>query len=141
MIKEYYYSGRTTGVQKTDLEYSKDLKEFTKDYKIKYVILDPSAASFKAQLIKDGFKVIKAKNSVLDGIRLVASLLTELKIFFDESCYDTFKEFSSYIWDGEACKKGEDKPVKEHDHSMDQIRYYCMTIVGNKGKSKRTLNR
>jgi phage terminase, large subunit, PBSX family len=24
MIKEYYYSGRTTGVQKTDLEYSKD---------------------------------------------------------------------------------------------------------------------
>ena len=86
MIKEYYYSGRTTGVQKTDLEYSKDLKEFTKDYKIKYVILDPSAASFKAQLIKDGFKVIKAKNSVLDGIRLVASLLTELKIFFDESC-------------------------------------------------------
>ena len=141
MIKEYYYSGRTTGVQKTDLEYSKDLKEFTKDYKIKYVILDPSAASFKAQLIKDGFKVIKAKNSVLDGIRLVASLLTELKIFFDESCYDTFKEFSSYIWDDEACKKGEDKPVKEHDHSMDQIRYYCMTIVGNKGKSKRTLNR
>ena len=128
MIKEYYYSGRTTGVQKTDLEYSKDLKEFTKDYKIKYVILDPSAASFKAQLIKDGFKVIKAKNSVLDGIRLVAS-------------YDTFKEFSSYIWDDEACKKGEDKPVKEHDHSMDQIRYYCMTIVGNKGKSKRTLNR
>ena len=106
MIKEYYYSGRTTGVQKTDLEYSKDLKEFTKDYKIKYVILDPSAASFKAQLIKDGFKVIKAKNSVLDGIRLVASLLTELKIFFDESCYDTFKEFSSYIWDDEACKKG-----------------------------------
>lgn len=105
MIKEYYYSGRTTGVQKTDLEYSKDLKEFTKDYKIKYVILDPSAASFKAQLIKDGFKVIKAKNSVLDGIRLVASLLTELKIFFDESCYDTFKEFSSYIWDDEACKK------------------------------------
>ena len=141
MIKEYYYSGRTTGVQKTDLEYSKDLKEFAKGYKIKYVILDPSAASFKAQLIKDGFKVIKAKNSVLDGIRLVASLLTELKIFFDESCYDTFKEFSSYIWDDEACKKGEDKPVKEHDHSMDQIRYYCMTIVGNKGKSKRTLNR
>ena len=141
MIKEYYYSGRTTGVQKTDLEYSKDLKEFTKDYKIKYVILDPSAASFKAQLIKDGFKVIKAKNSVLDGIRLVASLLTELKIFFDESCYDTFKEFSSYIWDDEACKKGEDKPVKEHDHSMDQIRYYCNTIIGNRSKAKKILKR
>lgn len=132
MIKEYYYSGRTTGIQKTDVEYSDDLKEFTKGYKIKYVILDPSAASFKAQLIKDKFKVLPAKNSVLDGIRLVATLLTELKIFFDESCEDTFKEFNSYIWDDEACKKGEDKPVKEHDHAMDQIRYYCNTIIGNR---------
>ena len=132
MIKEYYYSGRTSGIQKTDVEYSEDLKNFTKDYKIKYVIIDPSAASFKAQLIKDGFKVLPAKNSVLDGIRLVATLLTELKIFFDESCEDTFKEFSSYVWDDEACKKGEDKPVKEHDHAMDMIRYYCNTIIGNR---------
>lgn len=136
MIKEYYYSGRDTGIQKTDLEYSKDLKEFTESYNIKYVIVDPSAASFIAQLRKDGFKVIKAKNSVLDGIRLVASLLTELKIFFDESCEDTFKEFNSYIWDDDACKKGEDKPIKEHDHSMDQIRYFCNTIIGNKKSRK-----
>ena len=114
------------------MEYSNDLKEFTEGYCIKYVIVDPSAASFIAQLIKDGFKVLKAKNSVLDGIRLVASLLTELTIFFDESCEDAFKEFSSYIWDEEACKKGEDKPVKEHDHAMDQIRYYCNTIIGNR---------
>lgn len=134
MIKEYYYSGRDTGKQKTDFEYSSDLKDFVKDYKIKYVILDPSAASFKAQLIKDGFKVIPAKNSVLDGIRLVATLLTQLKILFDESCIDTFKEFNSYMWDDEACKKGEDKPIKEHDHSMDQVRYYCNTIIGNKKK-------
>jgi hypothetical protein len=61
---------------------------------------------------------LPAKNSVLDGIRLVASLLTELKILFDESCVDTFKEFSSYVWDDEACKKGEDKPIKDYDHSI-----------------------
>lgn len=138
MIKEYYYSGRDSGKQKTDLEYSNDLKEFTKDHKIKYVVLDPSAASFKAQLLKDGFKVIPAKNAVLDGIRLVATLLTQYKILFDISCTETFKEFSSYVWDDEACKKGEDKPIKEHDHSMDQIRYYSSTIIKN--KRKRTYN-
>lgn len=141
MIKEYYYSGRDTGVQKTDLEYSNDLKEFVQGYKIKYVVLDPSAASFKAQLRKDGFKALPAKNSVLDGIRLVASLLTEFKILFDESCVDTFKEFSSYVWDNEACKKGEDKPIKDYDHSMDQVRYYCNTIVRKKGKAKKILKR
>lgn len=129
MIKEYYYSGRESGVQKTDLEYSNDLKEFTKDYKIRYVIVDPSAASFIAQLKKDKFKVKKARNEVLDGIRLVASLLTEYKILFDSSCKNTFKEFSSYVWDDESCKRGEDKPIKEHDHSMDQIRYYCNTVL------------
>lgn len=131
MMKEYYYSGRDTGIQKTDLEYAIDLKEFTKGYNIKYVIVDPSAASFIAQLRKEGFKVIKAKNAVIDGIRLVASLLNQFKILFDESCEETFKEFGSYVWDIEACKKGEDEVKKEHDHSMDQIRYYCSTVIRN----------
>lgn len=140
MMKEYYYSGRDTGIQKTDLEYAIDLKEFTKGYNIKYVIVDPSAASFIAQLRKEGFKVIKAKNAVIDGIRLVASLLNQFKILFDESCEETFKEFGSYVWDIEACKKGEDEVKKEHDHSMDQIRYYCSTVIRNK-KPKRTLRR
>ena len=137
MIKEYYYSGRDIGTQKTDIEYSNDLKEFTEGYKIKSVIVDPSAASFIAQLKKDGFKVRKAVNDVLDGIRVVASFLTQFKILFDESCKETFKEFGSYAWDEKASKIGEDKPIKENDHSMDQIRYYCMTIDKNKLKTKK----
>lgn len=140
MIKEYYYSGRKTGKQKSDLHYANDFKKFVEGYKIKYVVLDPSAASFKAQLRNDGFKVIDAKNSVIDGIRLVASLLDQCKILFDESCEETFKEFGSYVWDIEASNKGKDEVKKEEDHSMDQIRYYCNTIIRNK-KPKRTLRR
>lgn len=132
MIKEYYHSGRTTGTQKTDVEYSEDLMKFTDGYKIKRVIIDPSAASFIAQLKKDGFKILRAKNSVLDGIRLVASLLNGERILFDESCIETFKEFNSYLWDEKSCKIGEDKPIKEWDHSMDQIRYYCNTVIAGK---------
>lgn len=141
MIKEYYYSGRTTGVQKTDLEYSNDLKKFTEGYRIRSVIVDPSAASFIAQLRKDGFSVREAKNSVLDGIRLVASLLVECKILFDESCLDAFKEFNSYVWDSKYSKLGEDKPIKEHDHAMDMIRYYCNTIIGRNGSKIVNLRR
>ena len=127
-VKEYYYSGRDKGIQKTDLEYAHDLKEWLGVNNIK-IIVDPAAASFITQLRRFGFTVIKAKNDVLDGIRLVATLLTGMKIFLDESCTSTIKEFGSYVWDKKAAEKGEDKPIKEHDHAMDAIRYFCMTIL------------
>ncbi|WP_331680214.1 PBSX family phage terminase large subunit [Intestinibacter sp.] len=132
MIKEYYYSGRDKGVQKTDIQYSQDLKKFIEGYNVKQIVVDPSAASFIAQLRKDGFKVRTANNSVLDGIRLVASFFSQDKILIDKSCVETLKEITTYAWDDDASKKGEDKPIKEYDHSMDQMRYYIFTIVGNR---------
>ena len=127
--KEYHYSGRAEGLQKTDAEYVSDLEEWLGETPIRFIIVDPSAASFIAELLKHKFKVKKASNSVLDGIRLVATLLTEGKIFFDVSCVETHKEFGSYVWDEKATKHGEDKPIKENDHCMDSCRYFCYTIL------------
>lgn len=127
--REYYYSGRDKGRQKTDAEFSADLKNWLGNTEIRAVILDPAAASFKAQLEKDGFKVKKAKNDVLDGIRFVATLLLTGAILIDNNCDNLIKEFASYIWDAKAAEKGEDKPVKEHDHALDALRYFCMTII------------
>ena len=101
--------------------------------KVRAVILDPAAASFKAQLEKDGHKVKKAKNDVLDGIRFVATLLLSGSIFVDKSCENLIKEFASYIWDAKAAERGEDKPVKEHDHALDALRYFCYTIIRRGG--------
>ena len=78
---------------------------------------------------KDGFKVKKAKNDVLDGIRLVATLLLTGSIFIDKSCENLIKEFASYIWDAKAGERGEDKPAKEHDHALDALRYLAYTII------------
>nr|UCW36571.1 MAG: terminase large subunit [Caudoviricetes sp.] len=127
--KEYYYSGREKGLQKTDSDFSGDLTEWLDGQKIRAVILDPSAASFKAQLEKDGYKVKKARNDVLDGIRFVATQLKQGKILIDKTCENLIKEFASYIWDAKAAERGEDKPVKEHDHALDALRYFCMTII------------
>lgn len=128
-MKEYYYSGREKERQKTDLEFSEDLKEWLGDISPKYIIVDPSAASFKAQLKKDGFHVKSANNKVLDGIRYVATLLSQQSIYIDKSCTNLIKEFASYIWDKKAGERGEDKPMKEHDHLLDAFRYFCMTII------------
>lgn len=127
--KEYYYSGREKGKQKTDKEYADDLQKFIGSTKIKQIIIDPSAASFIAEVRKRGLEVKKAKNDVADGIRFVGTLLNQEKILFSPTCKNTLKEFSSYIWDEKAANRGEDKPVKEHDHAMDAVRYFVYTII------------
>ncbi len=129
-IREFYYSGRDEKKQKTDSEYVTELKKWLGEDKIRAIIVDPSAASFIAELRKNGFSVLKAKNDVLDGIRLVGSLLNQCKIGFYDCCKNTIIEFASYIWDNKAMEHGEDKPVKQHDHCMDAVRYFCSTILG-----------
>lgn len=128
-IKEYCYSGRDEESQKTDTEYADDLKTFLGDIKPAKIIIDPSAASFIAELKKRGYSIKKARNDVLDGIRFVASMLNQEKIAFAASCVNTILEFNSYIWDAKASEKGEDKPIKQHDHAMDAVRYFCYTIL------------
>ena len=129
-IDEYYYSGRDESTQKTDNAYADDYEAFIGDRKIEAIIVDPAAASFIAELRKRGHKVIKARNDVLDGIRFVGMLLNLGKIFFHSKCKNTIKEFNSYVWDTKASEKGgEDKPLKQHDHAMDAVRYFCYTVI------------
>lgn len=132
-IKEYHYDGRAKNRQKTDEEYCDDMIEFVEKLPVTGVIIDPSAASFIAAVKKRGkLRVIKAKNDVIDGIRNVASALAEGLIKYNDCCKETFREFSSYVWDAKAAARGEDKPLKENDHQMDADRYFVNTIVKNK---------
>lgn len=135
--REYYYSGREEGQQKTDAEYADDLESWLSGADINAVIVDPAAASFIVELKKRGYRVIKAKNDVADGIRLVATKLNLLKIVFSNICQNTIKEFASYIWDAKAAEHGEDKPVKQYDHAMDAVRYFVYTILGERPRLNR----
>ena len=130
-IREYYYSGRDNGKQKTDAEYADDLENWLEGTKIKGVIVDPSAASFIAELRKRGHKVVKAHNDVLDGIRLTGTKFNQQKIIIASSCINLLKELASYIWDEKAAEHGEDKPVKAFDHACDALRYFVATILNN----------
>lgn len=131
-IKEYYYDGREKKRQKTDEEYYKEVVNLIGNRRIRSIIVDPSAASFITLIQKHGiYNVQRADNSVLDGIRLTATCINNGQIKFNDCCTNTFAEFVSYIWDTKHAEKtGEDKPVKEHDHAMDDIRYFCSTVIG-----------
>lgn len=131
--REYYYSGRDNSRQKTDGEFADDFQKWIGDTKIKCMIVDPAAASFIAELRKRGVKVLKAKNDVLDGIRVTAGLIQFGRLCFAKQCKNTIREFGSYVWDAKAAERGEDKPVKIQDHAMDATRYFTYTIIGEKG--------
>lgn len=66
---------------------------------------------------------------MLEGIRNVASALNTGKILYNDCCKETFREFSSYIWDEKAAGRGEEKPIKQNDHQMDGDRHFVNTIV------------
>lgn len=133
-VKEYHYSGREKNIQKTDTEFADDLEEFIGDLNITYIIVDPSAASFIAELKKRNLVVKKAKNDVIDGIRNVATALNEELVKYNDCCKETFKEFNSYVWDEKASDRGEDKPIKDNDHHMDGDRYFINTVLFNKNE-------
>lgn len=126
-IKEYYYSGRDTQQQKTDEEYYTELEKLTAGYYIRAVVIDPSAASFIACIRRHGkFLVRQAINDVNDGIRITSSLLSAGMLLIHESCKDCIREFGLYRWDD---TKNQDTVIKENDHAMDDVRYFCNTIL------------
>lgn len=116
-LKEYYYSGRETGIQKTDEEYADDLEAFMKPYSgQRYkTIVDPSAASFITLWQKRGHPVIKADNDVADGIRETATALKKGIVKISPDCVNWKKEVQGYVWDDTA---GVDRPVKVNDHCL-----------------------
>lgn len=136
-IDEYYYSGRTEGVQKTDEQYAQDIDKFTEPYrqgeKIR-TIIDPSAASFIAVLRQRKlYRVIPADNAVLDGIRNTATAIQTGKIKISPKCKMWKWEAQSYVW---ADSEADDIPVKINDHAMDDTRYLVQTMNIIKKKEK-----
>lgn len=126
--KEYYFDSLKEMRQKTDAEYAADLKKFCELKPVKTIYLDPSAASFKQELNRQGIgNVAEANNDVLNGIRTVSTLLTEGTLKVHRGCRNLIKEFQSYVWDERAQKRGVDDPKKEHDHAMDGLRYALHT--------------
>ena len=124
---EYYHDSRREGVQKTDEEYYMALCQLAGDHPIQGVTVDPSAASFMVCIRRHGvYTVLPAKNEVLDGIRRVSELLRSGRLLFSVACRDTIREFAQYRWEENA---PEDRPRKENDHAMDEIRYFVSTVL------------
>ncbi|MBQ2927667.1 MAG: PBSX family phage terminase large subunit [Oscillospiraceae bacterium] len=129
-VKEFYFDSRREMRQMTDAEYARALGELAGGREIRAVIVDPSAASFMEVLRRAGWRVQKARNEVLSGIRLTSDCLKTGKIVICEGCGDCLRELGEYVW--EQGTGSQDRVRKEHDHAMDDMRYFVSTVLGEK---------
>ena len=145
-VAEWYWDSAARGEQLTDVQYSAKLREFLASIRHpgsqlygvapQRIVVDPSALSFIRQLYADrhlfpqGMSIAGADNAVLDGIRLLSSLLASGKLLVHKSCERLIEQLQSYAWDEAATARGEDKPVKQDDHSADAARYCLLTTRG-----------
>ncbi len=126
-VKEFYFASRREQRQMTDEEYAGALKNLVGDRPLAGVIVDPSAASFMEVLRRKGYRILKADNDVLSGIRLTSDALKEGRIVICEGCADCLREMDEYVWDLSSGNK--DRVKKEHDHAMDDMRYFVSTVL------------
>lgn len=142
VVGEWCYSGRDTGRSMTDAEQSKALREWVAsgakvsawstarravvrvhELMIRRWSVDPAAASFKTQLRRDGVSGVRnADNPVLDGLRLVGSLIATDRLWFVEDAAPVLEgQMLGYVWDDD---ESVDAPAKDQeDHGCDALRY------------------
>lgn len=127
MEYEYYYDSRETGIRRDDETHYQELCKLIGDRKVSFIIVDPSAASFIETIKKHGKYIAKgAENDVLDGIRVVTTMLNKGIISFYKDCESVMQEMGLYSWDMESI---EDAVIKENDHMEDSIRYFVHTFL------------
>lgn len=136
--REYYYDSKKAGRQKTDSQYADDFDAFTGGPdRIRYVVIDPSAASFRVELRNRGYRIKEADNEVLDGIRLTATLIGRRILRVNAKCTNLIREVGSYVWNAKKSEKGKEEPVKKDDHALDAARYWTFSMY----KPKRLMAR
>ena len=135
--REYYYDSAKKMVQKTDSQYAEDMHTFLskrthRNKPITAVYVDPSAASFKLELNRQGLYAIEdADNDVQNGIRTVARMLHQGRYALDANlCPKSIEEYPGYVWDAKKSARGVEEPVKSDDHGKDAERYALHSRFG-----------
>lgn len=130
VVGEYYYDPSITGQNKTNMQLKQGLIDKYPDIAVHKVRVDPSALGFITELRSTscGISLLGpvrgANNDVLDGINTVSTHLEQKRIHvLYPECQHLDKQFMSYSWDEKAQKRGEDAPLKENDHAVDDVRY------------------
>lgn len=133
-LKEYYYSGRDEGKQKSPGEYAADFKEYFEFLKEEYgaasayVFIDPSAKGLAEEIRRKcpEVKIVDAENDVQLGISRCQKLMSFGVLDISPGQKNLIHEAGLYEYDKKSIEAGKEVPVKQDDHCMDAMRYVVM---------------
>lgn len=133
VVREYYFDSAKEGYQQTDAQYGDALVKFIKDGAATeaQVIIDPSAASFKAEMNARGIWNVDGNNDVLDGIRMVSTMFQRKLVRVHEDCRNFIEEHQGYVWDEKKAAYGVEEPVNTADHTCAAFRYEVKTKISD----------
>lgn len=109
-----------------------DLAELIgKNCKNSIVTVDPSAMGLIEEVSQrhKEIKITPGTNSVIDGIRLVQSLVAEKRLLINKNCRTLIAESEQYSWKEATEISEKERVVKKDDHTLDALRYACMSAL------------
>jgi PBSX family phage terminase large subunit len=112
VAEEWYERRCTVG------DHARAAADLVEEYGEGRLYCDPSEPANIEQFNREGLAATGAKNDVTPGIQHVSSCAEDLQVA--RHCQNVRNEFSQYQYrDG----GDSDKPLKQHDHAMDALRY------------------
>jgi PBSX family phage terminase large subunit len=130
IMNQYYWDSHKEMRQKTDGEYAADLDKFVGGDRKAQIIVDPSAASLKAEFQKKKFWVSDAKNDVLPGIQKSSACLAKgIVRIHRQRCKQLIQDMEVYAWDPKKSARGIEEPLHANSHGPDSFRYGCETKI------------
>ena len=95
-------------------------------------VADPEDAEARATLAAAGLDTTPADKQVVPGIQAVQKRLAVAgdgrpRLYVSRRCVNVINEMYEYRWaDQRQGREQDERPVKEHDHAMDAMRYMVM---------------
>lgn len=135
VTEEWYKTGRT----------EEQIAEYVKSCNFNRVYPDPESPSAIEVINSKGVavvEVIKNKDSIMNGINRVRTLLKTGKLSIHKSCVNLISEFETYAYPEKRPENNEqENPIKEHDHALDALRYALATNKPDNYKTPEVLAR
>lgn len=123
IVDEYMENERVTS------EHAESIRDYVVKWGIDSIFIDAAAAQFASDLAyTHEVATIKGKKDVLPGIAYVQTLIETNRLMISPHCEKTLEALDQYQWDQRETLTKE-KPIHEHSHIPDAIRYALYTYT------------
>ncbi len=130
-MEEFYKPNKTTG----------EIIEHVKTYGASKVYPDPAEPDRIEEARRAGLNVRDVSKDIESGISCLQDVIKQGRFHVHSSCTNMIWEFETYSYPEKKADRNESElPIKENDHSMDEIRYVIYMQEGKSGMSHATVH-